>query len=529
MWSREELQQKQTEDPALRILIGWLENSQVRPPDAAVAGSEQIVRSLWAQWNRLELCEGVLYRRWEEVESSTTTKQLVVPRTLVPDVLNALHNGVGGGHLGIRKTLNKIRQRFYWPGLREDVERWCQQCLDCAQAKSPTPSARGPMVPSRVGFPMERVALDILGPLPTSKRGNKYILVITDYFTRWAEALSLPNQEAVTVAQALFNEWICRFGAPDAIHSDQGRNFESNMFAELCRLLGIHKTRTTPYHPQSDGLVERLNRTLRMLLTTHMQHVPEDTWDDHLPSLMLAYRSSVHESVKFTPHYLMFGRESRLPIDIMFGGGPAPGETPSEYVSQLRERLEVAYRTAREHLKGAQKHQKEQYDRKATGGRYSEGDLVWLYSPAVLKGKSRKFHRPWRGPYRIMKAISDVIYRIQLVHSSEPGHPDRRRRHRLVVHMNRLKPCHLPDVQQQSAANPPPVPGSTPPTSHSEEQDSVEEYEMVPLPIPPCQEDPTAPTSPQLVFPRGGPTWGGRLRHSVPPPDYYRPGAGSTS
>ena len=112
---------------------------------------------------------------------------------------------------------------------------------------------------------MERVALDIVGLLPTSKRGNKYILVIKDYFTSWAEAFNLPNQEALTVARTVFNEWICRFGAPVAIHSDQGRNFESSMFAELCLLLGIHKTRTSPFHLQSDGLVERFNRTLRML------------------------------------------------------------------------------------------------------------------------------------------------------------------------------------------------------------------------------------------------------------------------
>ena len=227
---------------------------------------------------------------------------------------------------------------------------------------------------------MERVALDIIGPLPTSKRGNKYILVITDYFTCWVEAFSLPNQEALTVAQTVYNEWICRFGAPVAIHSDQGRNFESSMFAELCLLLGIHKTRTSPYHPQSDGLVERFNRTLRMLLTTHMQEVPEDTWDDHLPPLMLAYWSSVHKSINFTPHHVMFGREVRLPIDIMFGGGLAPGETPLEYAVRLREHLEGAYRSARKHLRGAQKRQKEQYDRKATGGRYAVGDLVCGYT-----------------------------------------------------------------------------------------------------------------------------------------------------
>ena len=143
--------------------------------------------------------------------------------------------------------------------------------MDCAQSKSLIPTAGRPLVPSQVGFPMKRVALDIVGPLSTSRQGNKYMLVITDYFTHWTEAYGLPYQEAATVhvAWTLFSEWACHFGAPDAIHSDQGKSFESSLFTELCHLLGIHKTRTTPYHPQSDGLVEYFNCTLSMLLTTH--------------------------------------------------------------------------------------------------------------------------------------------------------------------------------------------------------------------------------------------------------------------
>lgn len=308
VWSHEQLQQEQRSDPAIGFILTNKEQGKERPPEMAVSSSGPTFRSLWAQWNRLELEQGLLYRYWEQVTTGDTTKQLVVPRTRVEEILQALHNGTGGGHFGRRKTLEKVRARFYWPGLREDVEDWCLRCRDCAQSKNPVPNRRGPLSLSQVGYPMERVALDILGPLPVSKHGNRYIIVISDYFTRWVEAFSLPNQEAATVAKTLVEEWICRFGAPDAIHTDQGKNFESQLFAEMCRMLGV-KTRTTPYHPQSDGLVERFNRTLRTMLTTHMEQVPEDTWDDELPMLMLAYRSSVQETTQFTPYRLMFGRE----------------------------------------------------------------------------------------------------------------------------------------------------------------------------------------------------------------------------
>ena len=266
---------------------------------------------------------------------------------------------------------------------------------------------------------MERIALDIVGPLPKTSCRNRYILVITGYITRWAEAVSLPNQEASTVAQALMKEWICRYGAPDSIHTDQWRNFESCLFSELCSLLDIHKTRTTPYHPQLDGLVERLNPTLRQLLTNQMQKCPEDTWDDHLAPLMLAYRSSVNDSINFTPHYLMFGREIGLPVDIMLGGEKAPGELPT--VKNVRSCLKGAYDIAREYGKGAQKWQKDNYDRKATEGRYKPGDMVWLYCPATTPGKAKKFHSAWKVRTRSSKLFQmwSIGFNMLLLHPIE--------------------------------------------------------------------------------------------------------------
>ena len=527
--SNQELQEKQNTDPVLGIILVLMSKGPDRPPEGAVAGTGQAVHSLWAQWNRLEIINNLLYRRWEETDNEVIKRQLVVPRALVPEVIRAAHNLPGGGHLGVHKTLAKVRDRFYWPGLREDIEDWCRCCQDCAESKSPSSTARGPLIPSRVGYPMQRVALDLFGPLPVTRRGNKYILVVTDYFTRWVEAYSLPNQEAATVARVLVNEWVSRYGAPDVIHSDQGKNFDSQLFKGMCQLLGIHKTRTTPYHPQSDGLVERFNRTLKTLLRIQMKQVPEDMWDEELPLLMLAYRSSVQESTRFTPYRLMFGREVRLPVELMFGGTPAPGETHTDYVTHLRERLEGAYRVVRENLHGAVQHQKQHYDRKTTGGRYQVGDPVWLYSPAVSRGQTAKFHRPWKGPYRVVKVLSDVTYRIQLM--SPRNRRDRRRNYRVIVHFNRLKPCHLQENLHQ-------LPTPEPQTEISDDEiGSWVWYQQEPSPTPDQQSVPSESGQGselhdhgrEEVTTRGGPVWGSRLRRTVQRPNYYQPDTTSAS
>ena len=171
------------------------------------------------------------------------------------------------GHLGVNKTLEGVKERFYWPECTKDVKDWCRACDLCASRERPTHTPQAPLRTYNIGTLLERVALDILGPLPDSDRGNKYVLIIGDYFSKWTEAYAIPNQEAMTVARVLVEEFMARFGIPRQIHSDQGRNFEPKVFHEMCKLLGMDKTRTTPLLPQSDGMVERFNRTIEGMLS----------------------------------------------------------------------------------------------------------------------------------------------------------------------------------------------------------------------------------------------------------------------
>ncbi|KRZ69679.1 Transposon Ty3-G Gag-Pol polyprotein [Trichinella papuae] len=329
---------------------------------------------------------------------------------------------------GGAKTLAKVRQRYYWPQQREDVEDWCRACQTCAARAIPTRKLQAPMKLQPVSHPFQRVAMDLVGPLEETQSGNRYILVVCDYFSKWPEAFPLPNAEAHTVATALVNGVFCRYGAPETLHSDQGRNFESELVKEVCQLFGVTKTRATVYHPQSDGLVERMNRTLLdMLAKTSIDH-PED-WDVYLDRVLLAYRTSVHCTTGTTPSRVLFGRELRLPVDLMYGvPTDAQVRSAGEYVQHLRRDLERVYEVVRKKAGREQRRQKAWKDRKAYGHVYEPGDQVWMQLPTKTK-----LGAYWDGPYQVQRKLDWNTYRIEKVGGG---------RERLVVHFDRLKPYH---------------------------------------------------------------------------------------
>ena len=194
-----------------------------------------------------------MYRKYfDSKKPSGIRYQLLVPAGLRKRVLEETHDGLCGGHLGEEKTFQKLKLSHYWPGYWNSVRDWCRTCAACASRKTPAPKNKASLQSIVVGSPMQMVAVtvDILGPLPQTPSGNKYVLVAGDYFTKWIEAYAIPNQEAITIAQKLLDEMFCRFSLPEKLHSDQGRQFESEIVKQLCRLLKIEKSITTPCHPQ---------------------------------------------------------------------------------------------------------------------------------------------------------------------------------------------------------------------------------------------------------------------------------------
>uniref|UniRef100_A0A0A9VSQ4 Integrase catalytic domain-containing protein n=1 Tax=Lygus hesperus TaxID=30085 RepID=A0A0A9VSQ4_LYGHE len=275
------------------------------------------------------------------------------------------------------------------------------------------------------GAPFERVAIDVVGPLPKSDKGNRFIVVVMDYFTKWPEAYPVVDQKAETVAEGLVTHVISRFGIPQELHSDQGTNFESCVFQEVVKLLGIRKTRTTPLHPQSNGLVERFNRTLWNLLAKMVSDHQRD-WDQHLPIALMAYRATNHASTGFSPAMLMLGRELTLPVTLLYGRVPHQ-DAVTDYAKMLLDRLESVHQETRDRLGKTADNVRKRYNPRVGMPLFKEGDQVWYYWPRRKVGHCPKLQSPWVGPCTVRKSITDVVFRILL--------PSGRK---CVVHADRL-------------------------------------------------------------------------------------------
>ncbi|KAF7250125.1 hypothetical protein EG68_09405 [Paragonimus skrjabini miyazakii] len=280
----------QSEDPDLHPINQRLLKGQSRPTKQDVAGTSWETRCIWALWPKLVMQENVLYFQG----GPAYLRRIVVPTSTVTTVLRRLHEELGNS--GQNKTEEAARRRFWWPHMRRDVALYCLGCTECAQFKSSNQHPRAPLQFMTAGFPNEMIRVDIIGPLPETARGNRYVLVMVDYFTKCCGAIPIPATDAWTIANSMFNEWILRWSTPYQLHSDRGSNFESMLMREMCHILNIKKSRTTFYHPEGNGLVERTNRTLRNLLKAFLNHENTRDWDIVLPRCLLAYRATVYAS-----------------------------------------------------------------------------------------------------------------------------------------------------------------------------------------------------------------------------------------
>ena len=262
-WSSIEISANQIKDKTIGIIKVKLQEGDERPNWAQVSSGTAALKTLWRQWDRLEIKGDLLYRKFNSDKG--VIYQLVTPVEKQNEVIKYHHDIATSGHLGVEKTLNRIRQAFYWPGMTESVKRYCRKCDVCAAMKLSRESNKAPLGQYHVGEPMERVMMDILGPLPATKNGNRYILVISDWFTKWTESVAISDMETKTVARAFIDNFLCRYGAPLQIYSDQGRCFESKLMIDLCQMLGIEKIHASPMRPQANGLVEIFNRTFLCL------------------------------------------------------------------------------------------------------------------------------------------------------------------------------------------------------------------------------------------------------------------------
>ena len=308
-----------------------------------------------------------MYRQF--TKGNKLTLQLVIPESFREKVLRLAHETLMSGHLGIKKTMDRVLTEFFWPGVCGDVSRFCKSCDICQRTIQ---KGRVTKVPLRklplIDTPFKRVAVDIVGPIePRSERKSRYILTMIDYATRYPEAVVLPGIETERVAEALV-EMFSRVGIPDEMLTDCGSQFTAEVMKEVSRLLSLQQITTTPYHSICNGLIERFHMTLKQMLRRMCAERPKD-WDKYLPALLFAIREVPQESLGFSPFELLYGRNVKGPMAILreLWSGEAPDEqvlSTYQYAIELRDRLEQTCKLAHENLKKVQIKQKAYYDRR---------------------------------------------------------------------------------------------------------------------------------------------------------------------
>ena len=310
-------------------------------------------------------------------------------------------------HSGVTRTTSRLQLTWYWPGMSSMVRKTVKSCEICQAAKHGGTKGTQGRQRLHVGRPWQRVAVDLVGPMPETSRGNRWILVLVDHFTRWQDALAIPDATAPVVAAALDERVFCYMGLPEQIHTDQGAQFESQLMTELCQLWGVDKTRTTPYHPQANGVVERNNKGLGDSLRAMLLVRGQDEWDVLLPQLLRAYRGTPHTATGETANMMMLGRELRLPDQLQHQPPPEESSPRHEFVVEMKERLEQAHETLR------QQQMKIRQDDQEEPLLFAQGDLVWLQNRRRKKGESNKLQQKFVGPYQVTEAYSNHTYKIE--------------------------------------------------------------------------------------------------------------------
>jgi len=414
---------EQDRDPDLKKIRTWLREGW-QPSIEELSAQSPTIKQLWINRSLLILENENLWYLWKGEKEN---KLWVVPQHLTKTVFKLAHAHPMSGHRGRDVTSRRVKQLFFWSSLNKDIERWVKSCPSCHRNKHLRRKNRAPLQESTTGSPLEKCHFDILGPLPQTSLGNKYILVIVDQFTKWIEAAPLPDQTAETVARATVDFLISRMGCPLEIFTDQGTNFTSQVFSQLCSVLEIAKTRTTPYHPSANGQVERMNTIILQMIRCTTNN-DQTSWDTQLQMLMSAIRSSVNRSTGFTPNFMMLGRETMHPLGLMLGNFCQP-MTVNDYVEKVRKDMIQSHELARHSLQAQQHRQKKDYDVRVQVQTYGVGDAVLLANSARKVGLCPKLAPLWQGPFVVTAVLSPVLYRI-----AAP-------RRQWVVHHDRLRRC----------------------------------------------------------------------------------------
>ena len=389
------LVQAQRNDPALvDIIQECLENH-----NNSICGSYKIT-------------DEVLYKK-----TKYSREVLIVPNELIEIILAYFHCNDLLMHLSEKRLYDLLVKRFYWKGMYKDISNWVAACLNCRKHKDNQPLQNGLLLPIIATRPFEVVGIDIVGPLHVSANGNRYILVCVDHFTSWVEAIPMKTITAREVIEKFVHIIISRHGCPEKLISDQGTQFTSSVFKDLCVKFNINKVETSAYHQQSNGKTEKFNKFLIDTISTFLKK-DQSNWDQLIDTCLFTYRISLNRTLNDNPFFLIYGRDPILPQDLFLpihrsALRQISAEDISDYKIKQLHLLQFAYKKLNSHKARERFEYKKYYDKTHKETSFEVDDQVMLFTPRTKVGLSTKFLPFWSGPFKIVTKISPVNFRIE--------------------------------------------------------------------------------------------------------------------
>jgi len=436
------IKQIQLEDDELTPIIHYLIDGTL-PEDEKQA--ETIARKTL---NKYAMIDGTLYHLWQQSNSFThprlqMVEQLVIPKSLRKEILYACHEDLFSGHGGVKRTYERLRGRFYWDNMYRDTVEHVRSCLDCEMKKFPT--NKGSIVPlslthGPVYEPCQDWCVDLCGPFPLSRNGNRYACVFMDRFSRFPEAFGIKDKKAATVAKVLVKEIVCRYGCPRTLLSDRGGEFMSELSNETYRLMNIKKLNTSGYRPQTNGMVEKFNHTLIQAISQYISGDQRD-WDEFLPYACFQYRSNKNETTNESPYYMLFCRDMKMPLDRVYCKDEEFTSTEA-YLKEVTERFRESKEIFEKQRREIENEKKRFNDSIRKTLNFDIGEVVLILKRYVKKGQVKKLTHLWKGPYVVVNKFGNRInYEVQLLKSGKDKH---------VVHASNMKRFHEPHLTHLS-------------------------------------------------------------------------------
>ncbi len=372
--------------------------------------NEKLRKEITSRANNFKVKSGQLFFQEKNKE-----ERLVVTLNNVEKCIKEAHSGAYGGHNNAETTYQRLKPNFYWPNMFKIIEGEVKSCAICQRRG--TPKKNNLLKPITVKEPFELIGIDLIGPLRITSSGNKYIIVMTEYLTKWVEAKAIPDKKASTVAEFVYNEVITRFGAPKRMLSDQGTEFLNETIAALQSVMKIKGIHSSPYHPQANGHTERMNKTLCDMLAKYTLDHGEE-WDKWISAALYAYRTKKHTSTGFTPSFLLYGFQMNTPLVLDMYKDISDDENELELTAQdhanlIGERLKTVRNEAQKNVAKAQERQKSYHDKKIKETKFKIGQQVLLYDSATQHTHGDKFRDIYKGPYYIHEVYDNGTYKLR--------------------------------------------------------------------------------------------------------------------